>query len=109
MAESTSEPYTRHTTYWFSVLGVDLAVTSFTHDSIDFEETRKNGQEDCHIGGTAIRGDDGVWRYEDDDPEEPVARYSTRWDLDQEVAGLARTVLEFFTEHGIPKDDVNDG
>jgi hypothetical protein len=56
-------PYRKVTEYHFTVDGVVIAVTEVGEDYVCVEETRKNGQEDCHMSGTLELDEAGkfVW------------------------------------------------
>ena len=78
--------YTRKVLYLFDAGGETWAVTDFTATTITFEETRKNGQEDCHRRGEARLSADGEWSLFIANAE----------DGDEEA------VCAFFDEHGPP-------
>jgi hypothetical protein len=56
-----SEAYQAYTVYLFEVDGLQYAITDWTEDkdSMDIEETRKNGQEDTHSIATVVQSRDG--------------------------------------------------
>ena len=67
--------YTREVKYRFEVCGEGFAIRPFQHkgDScVEVEETRKNGQEDTHMVGVLVKGDDG-WQW--DEGQEQFERY----------------------------------
>ena len=66
-----SEAYQAYTVYLFEVDGLQYAITDWTEDkdSMDIEETRKNGQEDTHSKATLVQSRDGdrsSYVYEDE-------------------------------------------
>ena len=63
-----SGPYTTHVEYRFMVHGDEFAIIPFTNGTqpcLEIEETRKNGQEDCHCSGILVKDDNGIWKWED--------------------------------------------
>lgn len=63
-----SSPYTKHVDYRFEVDDVGLAIRPFKHKQrscVEVEETRKNGQEDCHMGGLLVKDSDGTWQWDE--------------------------------------------
>ena len=56
-----SEAYQAYTVYLFEVDEIQYAITDWTKDkdSMDIEETRKNGQEDTHSKATVVQSRDG--------------------------------------------------
>lgn len=89
---SESAAYTQQILYTFTVDDYDWAVTGASPEQIHFEETRKNGQEDCHFGGWADLVD-GQW----------VLEESTREDIEMYTRESTADALEaFFNEHGPP-------
>jgi hypothetical protein len=66
-----SKAYQANTVYLFEVDGLQYAITDWTKDkdSMDIEETRKNGQEDTHSKATVVQSRDGdrsSYVYEDE-------------------------------------------
>jgi hypothetical protein len=66
-----SKAYQAHTVYLFEVDEIQYAITDWTlgKESIDIEETRKNGQEDTHSKATIVQscfGDRSSYVYEDE-------------------------------------------
>ena len=87
-----SKGYEKQTIYTFEAGGDEWAVTHFTPDVISFEETRKNGQEDCHMGGEAELIN-GKW----------VLDKYTRKSIDMYGrTDQADKIEAFFNEHGVP-------
>jgi hypothetical protein len=84
-------PYDKVVSYTFSC-GENWAITGFGTDWVAFEETSKNGQEDCHMYGEA-RLVDGNWVV-DKDSRDQIGMYS----FDQE----AQSVEDYFNTHGMP-------
>lgn len=81
---------------WTFEAGGDLwEVFSFTNEVIDFEETRKNGQEDCHTRGSAERVD-GRWVLEEWTRSQ-INTYGR--------TGQADAIEAFFNEHGLPESN----
>ena len=91
---SESKPYTRRVSYHFEAGRERWAVLSFSDDCIEFEETRKNGQEDCHMRGDALCID-GTWHLDE---------YTRKCIEDYGNVGSADAVEAFFNEHGTPTD-----
>ena len=56
-----SKAYQAYTVYLFEVDETQYAMTDWTEskDSMDIEETRKNGQEDTHCKATVVQSRDG--------------------------------------------------
>ena len=56
-----SEAYQAYTVYLFEVDETQYAITDWTEgkESLDIEETRKNGQEDTHCKATVVQSRDG--------------------------------------------------
>jgi hypothetical protein len=56
-----SEAYQAYLVYLFEVDGIQYAITDWTEgkESLDIEETRKNGQEDTHSKATVVQSRDG--------------------------------------------------
>lgn len=60
--------YTKHVDYRFKVQGEGLAIRRFRHNGascLEIEETRKNGQEDCHMSGCLTKDANGMWQWEE--------------------------------------------
>lgn len=86
----TDVPYTKRVSFLFSVGKLHWEVTSFDAERIAIEETRKNGQEDEHIGGDLVRTD-GRWTL-------------TKWlreSIETHEAD-ADAIEAFFNQHGAP-------
>ena len=75
--------------YW-AVIGVSFCAGDIPR--ISFEETRKNGQEDCHMFGVADLVD-GAWK---------MVNSNIVCEADQQTADA---VLAYFTEHGRPGEN----
>jgi hypothetical protein len=88
------EPYTKTVTHQFEAGGTGWAILYHDTKGCEFEETRKNGQEDTHIWGEAAVVD-GKWVLKDD-TREMIGMY--------ESDHTADAVEAFFNEHGMPKD-----
>lgn len=87
-----SKGYEKKIIYTFEAGGDEWAVTFSNADVINFEETRKNGQEDCHMGGEAEKIE-GKW----------VLEEYTRKSIDMYGrTGQADDIEAFFNEHGAP-------
>ena len=56
-----SEAYQAYLVYLFEVDEIQYAITDWTEgkESLDIEETRKNGQEDTHSKATVVQSRDG--------------------------------------------------
>ena len=85
--------YKKKVTYHFEVDDETWAILNFDEDSIEFEETNKNGQEDTHIWGDADLGEDG-------------------WVIDKETREMmemyrndetASAIEAFFNKYGVPQ------
>jgi hypothetical protein len=85
--------YKKSVSYTFEVDDEQYAITDWDEDltTLEIEETRKNGQEDCHMKATVVwqGGDigDGRYAYE----SETISAY--------ESAAHARDVLRYLNEH----------
>jgi len=86
--------YKKSVSYTFEVDGEQYAITDWDEDltMLEIEETRKNGQEDCHMKATVVwqGGDtlkDGRFIYNG----ETISAY--------ESAAHARDVLRYLNEH----------
>jgi hypothetical protein len=66
--EETMKGYKRHVEYRFTAgpWGTEFAILAVTDEgkTAIIEETRKNGQEDCHMYAEAHRQPDGTWKLE---------------------------------------------
>ena len=85
--------YKKTVVFRFDLGGEGWEVTSSDDDVIEFEETRKNGQEDCHVSATAELNGDGEWTFDD-------------WDrncLNDHINDGAELLAAFFKKHGPPK------
>lgn len=85
------QPYTKVTCYKFEAR-VEWAILEFNDEWCFFEETRKNGQEDCHMSGEA-KLIDGKWVL-DKWARECIEMYESKDTADQ--------VEAYFDEHGMP-------
>lgn len=92
----SENPYTKRVSHTFELRKYDIwEVTDFDTEYIGFEETRKNGQEDTHMGGEANLVD-GKW----------VLDQSTRNQIEMYASEATANALEaFFNEHGTPGED----
>ena len=56
-----SEAYQAYTVYLFEVDEIQYAITDWTEgkETLEIEETRKNGQEDTHCKATVVQSRDG--------------------------------------------------
>ncbi len=84
--------YESSTVYTFEAGDVTWATITVASDKVMFEETEKNGQEDCHVYGTVELGADGQWQLTEG--EEGMRMYC--------YATTAERVVAFFNEHGSP-------
>jgi hypothetical protein len=92
--QSDSSIYTKHVDYRFEVKGEGLAIKPFTHDGrghLEIEETRKNGQEDCHMYGMLMKVD-GKWQWKDGG--DSFDQYGD--------AGLSDAIAEFLNDNPPP-------
>lgn len=92
MEDSTG--YTRRVTHRFTVNDEEWEVTFANSSVINFTETRKNGQEDCHMSGEA-EFIDGKWVLEKY-TRERIQMYGR--------IGSADAVEEFFNTYGPPTE-----
>jgi hypothetical protein len=84
--------YKKSVSYTFKVDGEQYAITDWDKDltTLEIEETRKNGQEDCHMKATVVwQGGDTFGRYAYE--SETISAY--------ESAAHARDVLRYLNEH----------
>ncbi len=84
--------YKKSVSYTFEVDGEQYAITDWNEDltTLEIEETRKNGQEDCHMKATVVwQGGGGFGRYAYE--SETISAY--------ESAAHARDVLQYLNEH----------
>ena len=86
--------YKKSVSYTFEVDGEQYAITDWDEDltTLEIEETRKNGQEDCHMKATVVRaprklGIPGRYVYDG----ETISAY--------ESEAHARDVLQYLNEH----------
>lgn len=96
MNQETKSPYTKKVTYTFKAGGYTWAVLWAGKTHVYVEDTRKNGQEDCHMA-EEISLVDGKWVYghgESEYWENSIETYHSE--------GMAEAVLAFITEHGPP-------
>ena len=86
--------YTKHVEYLFTVCGERFAVSWIDDTTLFVEETRKNGQEDCHMCGE-LHLEDGKWVWKD------------RWARDQFVTygndGIADAIPAYINANPVPK------
>lgn len=61
----TAPGYKTCITYEFEVDGEGFAVIDWGDRRVDVEETRKNGQEDCHFFAELYLNEDGKWKMDD--------------------------------------------
>jgi len=87
--------YERKVIYLFESAGETWAVLGFTDTTINFEETRKNGQEDCHMDHCEAELVDGKW---------VLDKWSRRKIEDYGPAGACDAIEAFFNERGTPDD-----
>ena len=93
--------YTLVKSYRFEVRGTHLAITDFSREEryIHVEETRKNGQEDCHMSGYLLEKPDGIFEWSDEEVGEP-GESSFVFYGSQEIADA---ILKFINENGYPE------
>ena len=65
--------YTIHQELRFTVCEEEFSLTR-SGENIYVEQTRKNGQEDCHMSGELVQRD-GVWRWSDEWSRKQFDRY----------------------------------
>jgi hypothetical protein len=61
----STEGYELVQEYRFEVAGEMFAITDSSESCVVVEEVRKNGQEDCHMSGTLIKGQDGKFEWDE--------------------------------------------
>lgn len=89
-----TKPYIKETLWHFNTDGESWAITSFTDDWVDLEDTDKNGQEATHLFCEAELVD-GKWKIE------PSGEYSG---IDFYFGEGARHAVEdYLNEHGLPE------
>ena len=86
-------PYIKVVTFHFVANREHWAITGWSDDVVWFEETRKNGQEDCHMYCEA-RKIEGKWVL-DECSRETIESYS--------YGGEIEAIEAFFNEHGMPE------
>lgn len=86
--------YTKQVQWTFEADGEEWALTIMSDKCMILEETRKNGQEDTHMGAELTLKDDGQWDYEWG--RDQIEMYSSEETAD--------AILEFVNEHGMPKE-----
>lgn len=87
--------YKLHREYRFTVCGEEFAVTSHDGTHAHIEETRKNGQEDCHMAGSLVRHDGGSWQWEDDWARKQFENYGND--------GVADAIPAYLNAHPVPE------
>lgn len=90
---SEKPPYEVHTELRFTVCREEFAVTQ-DGETLQVEETRKNGQEDCHMGGILVKRD-GRWDWEEDWARERFKRYGND--------GVADAIPAYLNTHPLPE------
>jgi hypothetical protein len=89
------EIYKRHVEYRFELNGDDYAIRPFQDEStecLEIEETRKNGQEDCHMSGLLSKDADGKWQW-----DEGSDSFETYGDT-----GLSDDIVQFLNQNPPP-------
>jgi hypothetical protein len=92
MNEEKKSPYRKSVHYTFTVRE-EWAIFAFGDGWVAFEETRKNGQEDCHMSGEAELVD-GKWVL-----DEGSRRNITMYSYEDEADGIEA----YFNKHGMPQ------
>ena len=91
------EVYEQCLEYRFGVCGEQMAVSPVvTLDgikSVFVEETRKNGQEDCHMSGVLVLRD-GSWSWDDEDGSESFDAYHS--------PALSKAIVDFLNDNPHP-------
>lgn len=87
------KPYKKAIVYYFTA-GEDWILTSSGEEYVEFEERRKNGQEDAHMYGRADKVG-GRWVIDPEDRKE-IIFYGGE--------DLPELVEAFFDAHGLPDE-----
>ena len=87
------KPYRRTVEHFFRVEGIGYSLTESGEKWGSFEETRKNGQEDCHCSGVVSQ-----------DPETGAWFLAEGRETIELVEGKEHTLAieRFFDENGLP-------
>jgi hypothetical protein len=91
-------PYRKEILWHFEAGGEEWAINSISEsrDWIGIEETRKNGQVDCHIY-TEANLEEGVWKIEVDEKYGcRIEEYFGEW--------VRRDIEEYLNKHGLPEE-----
>ena len=96
MSEEKKSPYSKSVTYTFEVNDTGWQILYCDENMCEFEETRKNGQEDCHMHCGAAKVD-GKWVL-DKRSKKTIEMY----DSHESIA----MIEAYFNEHGMPQDGV---
>lgn len=93
MIEEKTGPYTKVAMYHFEVDNETWAIISCDASYAAFEETEKNGQEDCHIYAEIRLTDDSAWKLD----------ASSRENIEMYRSGDTADHIEaFFDAWGVP-------
>lgn len=96
--EELKNPYTRELRFRFHAAGTEWVATGWSRSHVYFEETRKNGQEDTHMGGCVCCTESGGWKYERDE-------YFEYDNINMQLGERAIGQLEeFFNTYGPPSE-----
>jgi len=84
-----TNPYQVHKELRFELDNIELAIVSNDGQFLEIEETRKNGQEDCHMFGD-LRFVDGMWQWGDDWSRDKFYRFGSE-DLAAKIIAYLNT------------------
>ena len=93
--------YETHRDYRFDVCGEEIAVSELIvvddpggSVSVSVEETRKNGQEDCHMWGIVVR-QDGFWQWDELNGRRLFDQYHS--------PELSNAIVDYLNKHPHPE------
>jgi hypothetical protein len=87
--------YTLHKEYRFTVCDEEFAILWHKTERMWVEETRKNGQEDCHMSGELAKRD-GLWAWSDDSMRKSFDRYGND--------GVADAIPAYLNANPLPEE-----
>lgn len=92
-----SSAYTKTISWYFEVNGIGFAIVFINRNKsmVVIEETRKNGQEDTHLGGAMHLTDDGIWKLD--------AAFLNQI-MEYEGEDLADALESYLNTHGLPEE-----
>ncbi len=93
---SKKPPYKKFVSYNFDCGGENWDITDWSSEYVLIEETRKNGQEDCHLQAEFEVDKFGKWTlmYDDQKWEPYIVSYLGR--------SVVNDIINYLTEHGPP-------